>query len=89
MKNNQETSEVIKKDLSFLRMDDENLEELTVEKVKNAYRKAAREIHPDKADPTNLKQVEEFTAAFQELGNSYQRLLKYIIENMINQNEET
>ena len=79
------------KDFSTMRIEVDKLEELTVEKAKKAYHKVAAEVHPDKADPANLKQVAEFTeftAAFQDLGNSYQRVLKYIVENLKNQSED-
>ena len=89
MKTTHETNDDIRKDFSTMRMDANNLEDLTVEKAKKAYRKRAAVIHPDKADPADLKQVAEFTAAFQDLGNSYQRILKYIIEKLKNQSEET
>ena len=85
MKTNPETIEEIRKDLTTMKMDVNNFEELTVETAKKAYRKRAAEVHPDKADPEDLKQVAEFTAAFQELGNSYQRILKYIVEKLMNQ----
>ena len=48
MKTNKGTTEELKKDLSSLRIDD--LESLTVQKVKTAYHKVALEVHPDKAD---------------------------------------
>ena len=88
MKNNQETSEVIKKDLSTLRMDDDTLEELTVEKVKHAYHKRAKQIHPDKVNTDDKEKVAETTAAFQEAWNSYQRILKYIIDKLQKQEDE-
>ena len=90
MKTNQESSDIMK-DFSTMRIEVDKLEELTVEKAKKAYHKVAAEVHPDKADPANLKQVAEFTeftAAFQDLGNSYQRVLKYIVENLKNQSED-
>ena len=52
-----------------IRIDRDNVESLTVENAKAAYRKAAFVNHPDKADPGNAEQVKEFTSAFQELNN--------------------
>ena len=55
---NTETNEEVKKDLAILRIDSDSLDNLTVDMVKAAYYKTALLIHPDKADPTNAKQVE-------------------------------
>ena len=85
---NSEISEEVKKDLATLRIDDDSLDDLTVRMVKLAYYKTASIVHPDKADPLNPKQVEEFTAAFQELLNSYQRVLQYMMENMNETDED-
>ena len=87
MKTNKGRSDELKKDLSTLRMDIDNLESLTVQQARAAYHKVALEIHPDKADPENREQVAKFTAAFQELGNCYQRVLKYIIDRLQSQGE--
>ena len=76
------TSEQLKKDLATLQIDIDHLETLSVQQASTQYRKVALTVHPDKADPHNPKQVEEFTAAFQELGNCYQRVLKYIVERL-------
>ena len=78
---NPETNDEVKKDLANLKIDSDSLDNLTGDMVKAAYYKTALLTHPDKADPADAKQVEEFTAAFQELGNSYQRILQYLIEN--------
>ena len=67
-------SEQLKKDLATLKMNIDNLESLSVQQARTQYRKVALTVHPDKADPDNHEQVEEFTAAFQELGNCYQRV---------------
>ena len=48
-----------------------NLEEVTMKDAINAYRRNAKKIHPDKAG-------DSFTAAFQELVNSYRRVLEYL-----------
>ena len=88
MKTNQEIDDQVMKDLATLRIDLDKVESLTVENAKAAYRKEARVIHPDKADPTNAEQVKEFTSAFQELSNCYQRVLQYIIEKLQSQSNE-
>ena len=80
-------SEELMKDLSTLRLDAHNLNSLTVKHARVAYHKAALLVHPDKADPENLEQVAEFTAAFKELGNSYQRVLKHIIDKLQSQSD--
>ena len=51
------------------------LETVTVLEAKEAYHRIAKVTHPDKVGS-------EFTDAFQELGNAYQRILEYIIENI-------
>ena len=86
MKTNKGTSDELKKDLSTLRMDIDNLE--TEQQARTAYHKVALEVHPDKADPENREQVAKFTAAFQELGNCYQRVLKHIIDKMQSQGKD-
>ena len=68
MNTNKGTSDELKKDLSTLRMEIDNLESMTVQQARAAYHKA---------DPENREQVANFTAAFQELGNCYQRVLKH------------
>ena len=89
MKTSKGTSDELQKDISTLRLDINNLESLTVKQARNAYHKIALEIHPDKADPENAEQVAEFTAAFKELGNSYQRVLKFIVERLQAQSGDT
>ena len=84
-----ERSEELKKDCETLQIDDDKLESLSVQEVKTQYHKMSKVVHPDKADPTNPKQVEDFTAAFQELGNCYQRVLKYIVEKLQSKKEDT
>ena len=75
-------SEELRKDFATLGVHDVEVESLTVEQAKAAYRKAALITHPDKADPAFPKQVADFTAAFQELGNCYERVLKHIVEKL-------
>ena len=88
MTTNSNRSDEVRKDLDNLRIEAENENNLTVELVKAAYRKTAMIVHPDKADPKNQVQVQEYTAAFQELGNAYERVLKYMIDNMQKRDEE-
>lgn len=72
----------VKCDLVCLGIKIEKLDGLTIQKVKTAYHKAAKAIHPDKADPKNLEQVAEFTSKFQEIGNAYQRILRYLVKKI-------
>ena len=81
-------SEQMKKDLFTLKINIDDLESLSVQQAGTQYRKVALTVHPDKADPLNPEQIEEFTAAFQDLGNCYQRLLKYIGERLQSETEE-
>ena len=81
-------SEELKKDMATLRIDIETLVSLTIKQAKNQYHKIALVTHLDKADPDNPKQVEEFTAAFKELGNSYERVFKYIVEKLQSKSED-
>ena len=81
--NNQ--NNILKKDLSTLGIGIEKLETVTAKDARIAYHKTAREVHPDKADPENLEQVKEYTAAFQEAGNAYQRILKHVIDRLQSQ----
>ena len=74
--------DALKKDLVTLGIAVEGLESLTVEEAKNAYHKEAIKVHPDKAGV-------EYTAIFQEVGNAYQRILKYIIDKLKTQNHAT
>ena len=78
---------ILKKDLSTLGIGIEKLETVTAKDARIAYHKTAREVHPDKADPENLEQVKEYTAAFQEAGNAYQRILKHVIERLQSEND--
>ena len=75
--------DILKKDLSILGIVIDKLETVTAQDARVAYHKTAHEVHPDKADADNLEQVAEFTAAFQEAGNDYQRILKPTLGNLI------
>ena len=81
--------EEIKKDLHTFGIDVSKLESLTVQEVRAAYHKLAKEIHPDRVDPADAERVAECTAAFQEVGNSYQRILKFIIDKLQKQNDDS
>ena len=74
--------DMLKKDLSTLGIGTLKLETVTAQDARVAYHKTAREVHPDKADANNLEQVAEYTAAFQEAGNAYQRILKHVIDRL-------
>ena len=80
--------ENLEKDLMVLGIEVGKLESLTVQDVKTAYRKLAKKIHPDKVDRNDDEKVAAGTAAFQEAWNSYQRILKYIIDKLQNQEDE-
>ena len=87
MKNKTQIEDV-QKDLAVLGLSIDNIESLTSEEVKGAYHKAAKKTHPDKADPTNLEEIARYTAAFQEVVNSYQRVLIFIVLLFSTNNEE-
>ena len=72
----------IKMDFVTLGMDAEKMESLTIKEARVAYHKAAKEMHPDKADPTNLEEVARYTAAFQNVGNCYQRILMFLVNKL-------
>ena len=77
----------IKIDLSVLGIELERLEVLTVKEAREAYYKAAKLTHPDKADRKNEDQVNEFKRRFQEIVNSYERTLRYLIKRLQENNE--
>ena len=52
-------------DLGFLGIPAERLEVLTVKEVREAYHKAAKLTHPDKADRENQEQVDQYKRRFQ------------------------
>ena len=74
-------SEQLRKDCENLGIDAELLITVTVKEVIRAYRKEAIKVHPDKNGV-------ESTPAFQELNNSYQRLLSFLIEEKSQGEEE-
>ena len=61
---------------------------LTSKDARVAYHRTAREIHPDKADRNNQKQIDEFNEAFKKDGGAYERILQYIIDKLCNQNDK-
>ena len=71
--------EDVKKDLAVLGLNFDKVESLTAEETRIAYHKAAKKTHPDKADRNNLEEIARYTAAFQEVGNCYQRILIFIV----------
>ena len=85
---NSGVSDELSTDLAYLTIDTDSQDDLTVEMVKTSYYRVAMVVHPDKTDRENPKQVEEFTAAFQELLNSYHRVLQYMMENMEENDKE-
>ena len=73
-------AEELRKDCEILKIDLENLCELTMRDIVLAYRKESLRVHPDKVakDP---KSQETATAAFQALYNSYERILNFVFHN--------
>ena len=63
MENN---SEVIKKDLRILKLEDKDIESLSINEVIKAYKSLARFVHPDTSEY-------ESTADFPVLGNAYMK----------------
>ena len=61
--------------LKVLGIKEENYETLTMDDAVKAYRKLAMTVHPDKAG-------KESTAAFQNLNNSYEKVLEFLITNL-------
>ena len=74
--------EQLRSDLATFGIDESKLESLTIPTVRTAYHKLAKEIHPDKIDPEDLEKVARCTAAFQEAGNSYERIIQYIVDKL-------
>ena len=70
---------MFKDDLKTLGLDVTDIESVTIRDVIKAFRKNAHILHPDRAG-------HDSTTAFQELSNSYQRALKYLVDK-INPNE--
>ena len=75
----------VKDALSVLGIESDKLEQITAKDARIAYHRRALEVHPDKADPDKPEQKAEFNAAFQALGNAYERILKYIVEKLQSQ----
>ena len=88
MNTSKSPNDELKKDLATLKIDADKLESLSVQQARSAYHKIALVVHPDKADLKNPEQIAEYTAAFKELGNAYQRVIKFIIERLQKPDED-
>ena len=74
--------EDIIQDLTFLGIQNINIDDLTIADAKTAYHKLAKQIHPDKTDRNDVEKYEKNTEAFKKAGNCYERILKYIVEKL-------
>jgi DnaJ-class molecular chaperone len=74
-------SDELKNDFISLGIDEGQIETATIRDVIVAFRKLAMKIHPDKVygDEADKDKASE---AFKGLSNSYQRTLKYLIDNV-------
>lgn len=63
----------MKTDCETVGIEFKDIDSITVKEVICAYRKQALHVHPDKNGP-------DTTAAFQALNNSYQRILKFVLQ---------
>ena len=71
----------LKRDCEILGIDSENIDAITIREVIKAYRKEALKVHPDKIDQESTDEERaKATAAFQELNNSYGRVLKLVLQ---------
>ena len=78
--------EHLKKDLVVIGLTIDDLEHLTVKKASHAYKMRALRIHPDKVS----KEEEDMkTEEFKELGKSYERILKYLVEKLKTMRRDT
>ena len=64
----------IQDDLETLRLHDSDVKELSVSEVIRAFRKMAKEVHPDRTQKDTNRE-------FQDLSNAYQRILTIAVEN--------
>ena len=69
----------VKEDCEIVGVCYENIENVTIREVIQAYRKKALKVHPDKVDEDNKEKAKN---EFQVLNNSYERLLKYMVEKV-------
>ena len=69
-------SQTLNNDIKCLGIDYSKIDTLTVSDARKAYHKMAKQIHPDK------NKNPESDAAFQELGHSYERILKFIVDKL-------
>ena len=81
--------QTIKKDCDIVGIPFENIDSITIRDVIQAYRRKAVKIHPDKVGESDK---EEATEAFKVLNNSYENLLKFLVEkaknnSKLNENE--
>ena len=67
-------------DLKILKIEDRNIEELSIRDIISSYRKLVRKLHPDTSGYDSKQD-------FQDLGNAYERMLKIVVEK-VQKNEE-
>ena len=63
----------IEKYLNILKLEGKSLEELSIRDVIQAYRKLAKNLHPDKSGYASKEE-------FQDLGEAYEHILKLVVE---------
>jgi DnaJ-class molecular chaperone len=75
----------LRQDCEIVGIKYENINTTTVREVIVAYRKEALNVHPDKVlDESDKK---EATKAFQALNNSYERILRFLLDNNAKEDE--
>ena len=65
--------DAVMKDLKTLKLEDKDIEELSIRDVIKAYRNLVRKVHPDVSGY-------ESNADFQDLGNAYERILRAVVD---------
>ena len=68
-------------DLKILRIEDRNIEELSIRDIISSYRKLVKKLHPDTSGYDSKED-------FQELGNAYERMLKVVVDKTQKKEEE-
>ena len=63
----------IQEDLKVLKLEDVDIQELTIREVIQAYRKAVKKVHPDVSGYDSKEDC-------QELGGAYERILKILVD---------
>ena len=71
----------IDQDLQILKLEDRNIDELSIRDVILSYRKLAKKLHPDTSGYDSKED-------FQALGNAYERILEITVEKARKNEEE-